>query len=49
MVCTATYSSALPQSQENTVGDYTEKNWINKGIFEEILQIAIGKKERKNH
>lgn len=49
MVCTATYSFALPQSQENTVGDYTAKTWINKGIFKEIWQSAVGKKGKKKH
>lgn len=33
MVCTATYSSALPLSQENTFSDYTEKNLNQQGNF----------------
>lgn len=48
MGCTATYSSALPLHRENTVGDYTKKPRVKAGVFKEILQSAMQKKERKN-
>lgn len=39
IVGTATYSSALPPSQENTADDYTKKSWINKEFLKHYCKL----------